>query len=316
MQEIFLGEAIKRRRLELGLTQEELCEGICEPMTISRLENGRQTPSRNRMNALLERLDMPADRYYALLSKNELDLENLQKRIVALNLKFQRGNKEQRTEAWQEAQAVYQELEAVMEKDDMISRQMIVCSKIILGKADGSMCGFEEKINMLTEAIRLTVPSFDVDEIGKSLYTTAEVKIINQLAVAYILDGDHMEAISILRQLYVYIKKHFKNIPLERAHLNMVAYNYARELLIVGQYKKAIEIAEEGRQVCLDTGHCLVLPDLLDTMAECYCLLGEKKKGKELYFQTYYITKAMGDEHNLKFVQVDAKRYLDIEFEC
>ena len=75
MQEMFLGEAIKKRRLELGLTQEQLCEGICEPITISRLENGKQTPSRNRINALLERLDMPADRYYALLSKNELDIE-------------------------------------------------------------------------------------------------------------------------------------------------------------------------------------------------------------------------------------------------
>ena len=50
---------MKQRRLELGLTQEELCEGICEPITISRMENGRQTPSRNRINALLQRLGLP-----------------------------------------------------------------------------------------------------------------------------------------------------------------------------------------------------------------------------------------------------------------
>ena len=30
MKEIFLGDVIRQRRLELGLTQEELCEGICE----------------------------------------------------------------------------------------------------------------------------------------------------------------------------------------------------------------------------------------------------------------------------------------------
>lgn len=40
MKEIFLGDVIRQRRLELGLTQEELCEGICEPMTISRFEIG------------------------------------------------------------------------------------------------------------------------------------------------------------------------------------------------------------------------------------------------------------------------------------
>lgn len=49
MKNVFLGEYIKQRRLDLGLTQEQLCDGICEPVTLSRLENGKQTPSRNRI---------------------------------------------------------------------------------------------------------------------------------------------------------------------------------------------------------------------------------------------------------------------------
>lgn len=64
MKEIFLGEVIRRRRIELGLTQEALCEGICEPTTISRFENGRQTPSRNHVKALLFRLGLPDDRFF------------------------------------------------------------------------------------------------------------------------------------------------------------------------------------------------------------------------------------------------------------
>ena len=31
MKNVFLGEYIKQRRLDLGLTQEQLCDGICEP---------------------------------------------------------------------------------------------------------------------------------------------------------------------------------------------------------------------------------------------------------------------------------------------
>ena len=76
MKNVFLGEYIKQRRLDLGLTQEQLCDGICEPMTLSRLENGKQTPSRNRINALLQRLGLPDDRYFALLSKNELEMKS------------------------------------------------------------------------------------------------------------------------------------------------------------------------------------------------------------------------------------------------
>ena len=86
MKNVFLGEYVKQRRLDLGLTQEQLCDGICEPMTLSRLENGKQTPSRNRINALLQRLGLPDDRYFALLSKNELEMEALQKEIVACNV--------------------------------------------------------------------------------------------------------------------------------------------------------------------------------------------------------------------------------------
>ena len=38
MQNFLLGEYIRQRRLDLGLTQAEVCSGICEPITLSRLE--------------------------------------------------------------------------------------------------------------------------------------------------------------------------------------------------------------------------------------------------------------------------------------
>ncbi len=87
MKEIFLGEVIRQRRLELGLTQEELCQGICEPMTISRFENGKQTPSRNRIKALLQRLGLPDDRFYGLLSDRETQLAGTQLSWLSSNIK-------------------------------------------------------------------------------------------------------------------------------------------------------------------------------------------------------------------------------------
>ena len=44
MKEVFLGDYIRQKRIERGLSQQELCEGICDHGTLSRLENGRQTP--------------------------------------------------------------------------------------------------------------------------------------------------------------------------------------------------------------------------------------------------------------------------------
>lgn len=312
MQEIFLGEVIKRRRLELGLTQEQLCEGICEPITISRLENGKQTPSRNRINALLERLDMPADRYFALLSKHELEIESLHKQITALNVRFSQSSKDEKSTIREKAMQAHKDLENMADKDDMISRQLILRSRIILGKADGPYSYDEQKV-ILLEAIRLTCPSFDLDEIGSRLYTTDEIKIINQLALVHVYAGEHMDAIEIYSQLYKYIRKHFHNIPPTRAHFCMVAFNYARELGVVGQYKKAIEIAEEGKRVCLDYGHYLSLPGLLSVLAESYHFLGDDTKSKDYYYQTYYLGKVVGDEQNVQIIREDAMRYLGID---
>ena len=72
MKEVYIGSIIRKRRQELGLTQEQLCRGICETVTLSRIENGKQTPSRSKLNALLQRLGMPGERYYALLSEQEI----------------------------------------------------------------------------------------------------------------------------------------------------------------------------------------------------------------------------------------------------
>lgn len=51
-----LQEYLVSRRKELGLTQGELSEGICEPETYSRVESGKRAPSRKNMEQLSERL--------------------------------------------------------------------------------------------------------------------------------------------------------------------------------------------------------------------------------------------------------------------
>ena len=127
MQNFLLGEFIRQRRLDLGLTQEEVCNGICEPITLSRIENGKQTPSRSRINAILQRLDLPDDRYYALLSKDELEIEALEKEIVACNA----------TRQQEECLKKLTQLEKLSRPDDHLTQQFILRSKALLGSING-----------------------------------------------------------------------------------------------------------------------------------------------------------------------------------
>lgn len=315
MKEVFIGETVKRRRLELGLTQEELCEGICEPITVSRLENGRQTPSRNRLNALLERLDLPADRYYALLSENEKEVEALQREIVSCNIRFSQSQGQEKEQIREAGLAAHKKLEAILDQDDTISRQLIMESQVLLGREDGPYAPGEKKDRLL-EAIRLTAPSFDPRKIGRGLYTLEEVRMIDQLAAAYGEMGEHPAAIDIRDQLYQYMQKHYANVTQSRSMVIMVAMNLARELDATGQYRRAVETAEQGRKMCLDYGYFFFLPELLHVMARSWHFLGEDEKSNDLYHQVYYLYQVRGDIQNQEAVRSEAGTYLDIAFEC
>lgn len=314
MQEMFIGDAIKKQRLALGLTQKQLCEGICEPITISRLENGKQTPSRNRLNALLKRLDMPADRFYALLNKHEMDIDALQRQIISYHIHFRKAVPAERPPIREQAWEALQKLESIVDDDDTLSKQFILRSRVLLGTETGAYC-FEEETRMLSEAIRLTAPYFDLNNIGCGLYSIAEIKIINQLALAYARAGKHLDAINIFTQLYQYIQKHFQNSLFNRTRLSMVTYNFAKELCAVGKYQKAIELAKEGQKACLDYGHYHSLPGLLAIQADCYHLLNDDAKSREYYRQAYYLMKIIGDESNLQILKRKAEKEINLSLE-
>ena len=50
-----LGEIIRRRREELGVSQEDLAYGICSVPTLSRVENGERMPTQSHLEAILQR---------------------------------------------------------------------------------------------------------------------------------------------------------------------------------------------------------------------------------------------------------------------
>lgn len=311
MREMFLGEAIRQRRMDLGLTQEELCEGICDTVTISRIENGRQTPSRNRINALLQRLGLPDDRYYALLSKHETELDSLREELHHRTTYFEKTSDEMRNSVRLRALETLQELEAIMDADDQITRQQILSNRATLGNADGPY-SCEERLELLMEAIHLTVPRFDPKDICGRRYSTDETRIINQIAIAYAMAGQRNESINIYEQLLNYVQKNNQRLARYAGQLSMIAYNYSIELALEKRYEEAIELAELGRRTCVEYGHYQFLPGHLAVMAECYYFMNETEKSTDLYLQAHFLYKAIGDNHNLKIIDAEIKERLKI----
>lgn len=316
MRERFIGETIRLNRIRLGLTQEELCAGLCDPSTLSRIENGKQAPSRNLASALLQRLGLPHDRYYALaafLTSDEAEADTLRTKIDSCTARFQQSLGEERQQARLEALEHLTQLEAAAETGDSIARQYILAARAALGDENG-LYGFEMRLHMLLEAIRLTVPQFDIDTMDGRLYSIDETGIISQIAEAYSSAGQHKKAAGIFSQLLTYMQDHYQNVTHPSRYLSPAALNYARELCLMDCYEDALRIAELGRKACLDYGFCQPLPGLLSVMAECRCAMGKYRQSKELYCQAYYLYKETGNASGLAVVEEEAAKRLGLTF--
>lgn len=306
MKELFIGEVIKRKRKELGLTQEELCEGICEPSTISRIESGKQVPAKNKLDALLQRLDLPGDRYYALLSKNELEISNLQSQIISCNVAKNKRDGLQYLE----------KLEEIVSEDDHLIRQFILRSKIAFGYLDGENLRpytYEEKEKVLFEALYLTVPKFDIDEINNNFYTVEEIKIINQIALNYSDAGQNKTAIDIYHQLLKYIKKHLMNLKESNGLLILIAYNYSRSLYFEKRYEESIDIANLGLEASRQERCFSCLGGLLSVLGHALYVEGKLEESKKHLLQSFYIYSVLHDDINIELGKKNLKEFFNID---
>ena len=264
MQNYKLGEYIRQRRLDLGLTQEQVCAGICESVTLSRVENGKQTPSRNRINAILQRLGLPDDRYYALVTPEELEIEALKKEIVACNA----------LKRVEDGFDKISQLEKIVKPDDQITQQFILRSKVLLGGLDKRYSN-DERIQMLVQAIRMTIPDFQLDKIEAFLFTLDEMKLVNQIGNAYSLSGDNEKAADIFYRLLQYIRRHLPETVTSNRMLPLVLYNFARSLDLSQKYEEGAKVARCGKEACIKYGHYQVLHSCLEIEAECDFFLGK-----------------------------------------
>lgn len=312
MERIPIGQFIRERRVEKGMTQEELCDGACDVATLSRIENGRIIPRNLTLHILLERLGVPDTYYTVPMDEYENRIRPLQKEARARVIAFGRADRVDRATRREEALAVLQELEGVVEENDHATRQNILRNRAILGTPEGSYPPAEQR-EMLLEALRLTAPGFEISKIDNFRYTQEETGLINQIAITYIMEGNRETAISIYRQILAYIQENNQQLSRCAGQLIMVTYNLSRELTAACHYEEAAHTAEIGRKACVKYGNYESLPQLLALLANCHAHLGHRQESERLYWQAYHVYVAFENAEGLIHLKNDANDTLGIQ---
>lgn len=300
MKAYHIGFFIKKCREEKGISQKELCKGICDNSTLSRIERGKQDPSISILKMLFQRLGVDEDQFSILLGPKDFEISNTQKEIVVLNVQKQ----------FEQAAEKLNRLEQLADPEDKIVKQFILRSKALAHY----WTDYSAAREMLIEALRITHADFDFDHIADYLLSIDEVKILNQIAITYSETGDRRYAIHIYQQLFDSPQQKVLNDEARISVITLLAYNYSRLLGRERRYEECIEIAEYGYDICVKYNKCQEMGGLLLNISYSLHELGQDEESKSKLIDAYYANRLMKNHKSCDAVRKYAKETFGMKF--
>lgn len=311
------GDVIRLTRNAVGMTQEELSDGICSVETLSRIENNRHKIKRDIYRKLMERMERGIHDNCAVCMGNDMSL--LEEYILLEDTLSKR-----------EYDISKQYLAHICEKisDSVVDRQYLKRVRALVDYELGEISA-QAFIKQLQEAMEMTIPAYESylwgDQRGKIYpYREQEILILMGMGIAYYdvgeLDKDIIIYEMIIRSLDAgYMDE--KNAA-ELKLINLA--NLSRPLGKLGRYEEALAKAEEGLNMAISRGYAHGLVELM--MGTAWNRMKIAKNGidterkqqelaesKKMMQQAYYIAAARKDKYNLKSIVENLKYHFGLE---
>lgn len=240
-----LGEIIRRRREELGVSQEDLAYGICSVPTLSRVENGERMPTQSHLEAILQRLGYSDLMVSTFMEKEGFDAHEMKFKIRQAVIL---GDYEQ-------ARQLLEEYVRRNKKLSPMDRQFSLFLETVIPP---SQLPPSEMLDRLESALKLTCPQYE-DGRYPALLSYEEISILSNIATCYHYMGNLPRAIDMLYYLKSYYERNFINIEEALRTQPMILCNLSQFLGLAGRYDECIEICDLGIRIARETGRCLAL---------------------------------------------------------
>lgn len=285
------------KRKELGISQEELADGIVSVASLSRIENGTRIPHKENLQAILQRLGY-SDSVVSHVSEKE-DL-----RVYLLKYELRQAYI---LNDYIKAEKLLKDCKCLFLELGPADRQVYEEIDILLQLHKNELSN-GEALELLESALRLTCPKYTRDKLPTFL-TFEEILILNNIALRLNYEGDRDKTIEILYHIKRYYDKHLCDIEEALRTQPMVLYNLSKFLGLAERYDECISICSIGIKLARETGRCFLLAKTLYNLA--YALDKRNKPGdKESSLNNaklaYYCACAMENnsskEHYAKFI--------------
>lgn len=289
-----MNRVVKLARIALGMTQEELCEGICDVRVLSRSENGRQELKKENFRKLMARMGRAAEPIYAVcVDKDGRLLED-------------RENMERAFKRYDYA-AAERYLRRMQENadDNLLTRQYLARAEAVADYRQKRI-GAEEFAKRVDQALRMTVPDYE-----KYVYRTDKVfpfvkeELLGLLSLgnAYMYLGQYEKGKQTYNAILRCLKAEYMlkpdRITMEITVWTALYHMHEKEGNLEDALEKIEDCIQESRKI--DYGH--VIAPLLVSKAYNYIWMvrlggweeSRLDDAKGYLRRAYYIAAARGD---------------------
>lgn len=276
------GKTIKEARLKAGMTQEQLSEGICTVLSLSRIETGSSGVSPVTFQALMAHADAPCEIYPVFASRKDFDcFYTLKRARYFLN-------------SWQ-LQECYDELTTIESKsfaDNKLYYQewLYLYGSLLIR----SGCNEHSNIyDIFLEALHTTRPEIDFADFRQLFLSTTEIELLISIAQEFLHFNKPDTCYIICSQIASYLASaeldYLKRDFLEAEY----AIAYSKYLLYMKDYKRALSVADTHRHKMVQNSEDAPLLELTFLTALGYYYTGKKDTAYTHFKNTFYAAHAI-----------------------
>lgn len=263
-----LGEIIYHLRKKAGMTQEALADGICSPVSISRIENGNQMPSGKVLEQLLERLGTGTYQLCNVYYENECQA-SLHRTLEKIDAQVSAGD-------FVQARTALQQLST--KKMDSVNLQHTKMLLAAISMQDGT--ANEHIETELVNALRLTKPNIDLDDCRSELFSPTEVNLLVMLTTAKYMAGKNLEAIRIGEEIMFALDRNQSRLSDYKVFQINLAHNLAQIMQDEGRYQEALLYAKKAEELSICGTEQFMLPEIEFGIAQILSNMGKKQESR------------------------------------
>lgn len=246
-----IGEIIYRERERAGITQSQLCAGICSVATLSRFEWTERNIGKWIIDMFLQRLGKSQDKFWTIVHIGDYEVMELRRKIWNHILYG----------SFEEAELDIRKYQDSVVMENLHEQFLKKCQGMIRRRRDHDRAG---ALQLFQEALKATVPDFEINEIEHRLLGRDEMQILLLMAEEYHHLGEESTAQGIVQQLFKNIqRKDWDEEELVKIYPKVVRV-YVDLLKKEERYEEIISLSRQAAEMLIDNGILFLLKELLE----------------------------------------------------